>query len=342
MRMRKIVKFCVFLIIFLVFFNRVQQIYQQKFIDDSTRIVKGFYEEEDNTIDVIALGPSSMWTSLMPIELYKLYGIRSYDMGGSAQPINATYLYLVEALKYQQPSLVILEIGGLKGIDISARSESDLRWAYGDIKMSLEKLRQMYISNGRKIDFDYISYLFPIFRYKDRWKELKKIDFQYQQMDKFDFAKGYLYTTKVSDKPITMDSYEAEAQIDSSEMEYFLKIIDICKERNIELLVYSAPAKSKRKSISEEVRQVCDSNGINFIEFVEMLDELDINTETDFRNDNHLNNYGAYKITQYIGEYIAKNYELDINNAALEESWERSVKEYNERYADDEKYKLVY
>lgn len=65
-----------------------------KFIGDSTTIVKGFYAEKKNDIDVIVMGSSNSFCTVDPIVLYEEYGIAAYDFGSSSQPMNISVLYL--------------------------------------------------------------------------------------------------------------------------------------------------------------------------------------------------------------------------------------------------------
>ena len=70
---------------------------------DTTRKVKGFYAEEENSLDFVFVGSSQMFTTVVPAVLWQEYGITSYDFGANEQPMYLSYYYIKEALKYQDP-----------------------------------------------------------------------------------------------------------------------------------------------------------------------------------------------------------------------------------------------
>ena len=45
----------------------------------------GFYHMRKNTVDVLFLGTSNTYCAFSPDELYRRYGIRSYNLAGSQQ-----------------------------------------------------------------------------------------------------------------------------------------------------------------------------------------------------------------------------------------------------------------
>ena len=56
--------------------------------------VRGFYQEERNSIDVLFVGASTMFCTIDPLVLYEDYGIAAYDFGSSAQPFALSYLFM--------------------------------------------------------------------------------------------------------------------------------------------------------------------------------------------------------------------------------------------------------
>ena len=77
---------------------------------DTTRKVEGFYAEEKASLDFVFIGSSQMFTSVVPAVLWEEYGITSYDFGANEQPMYLSYYYIREALKYQNPKAIVLEV----------------------------------------------------------------------------------------------------------------------------------------------------------------------------------------------------------------------------------------
>ena len=60
----------------------------------------GFYELEENTVDVVFLGSSHSVSGFSPQYLYNEYGIRSYNLSCEQQNLITSYYWLKECLKY--------------------------------------------------------------------------------------------------------------------------------------------------------------------------------------------------------------------------------------------------
>ena len=174
----RIAAIAVFILFLCLVLSVTDKIVRAKFIGDSTTIVNGFYAEKKNDIDLIVIGSSNSFCTINPIVLYEEYGIAAYDFGSSSQPMNISALYLKEALKRQKPKVVALEVNMMVGDSISSGNEAALRWGFTDIPLSADKLQCIYQSVGA-VNADYFSYVFPIFRYHSRWKELSRTDYTY-------------------------------------------------------------------------------------------------------------------------------------------------------------------
>lgn len=59
------------------------------------------------------------------------------------------------------------------------------------------------------------------------------------------------------------------------------------------------------------MKEIAAENGIPVLDMMEMLDELGMDTAQDFMDWGHLNEYGARKVSAYMGQYLAENYGLE-------------------------------
>ena len=79
-----------------------------------------FTQKED--FDVLFLGTSHVINAIYPMELWKDYGIVSYNFGGHGSQIATTYWTLKNALDYTNPKLVVMDCLSLssakKGNDV--------------------------------------------------------------------------------------------------------------------------------------------------------------------------------------------------------------------------------
>lgn len=323
---------------FLLFIGLVlfmaEKIICAKFIGDSTTIVDGFYAEKKNDIDMLVLGSSNSFCTVNPLILYEEYGIAAYDFGSSSQPLDISLLYLKEAFKTQRPKLVALEVNMLVGGSINNKNEAAFRWGYTDIPLSADKLKSVYRSTDG-INAEYFTYIFPIFRYHERWKELSKSDYTYYKGDKTNYTKGYLETQSVADG-IYLDEYgydEGEAWIEDEAVFFLDEMARLCKDKNAELLLFKSPKTNWHRYETEAVRAIADDRGIKFVDYNEIYNSggIDIDTVADFRDYEHLNDFGAAKVTNHLGAYVKENYEIpDRRGSETPNSWDIAC-EYKKR-----------
>ena len=84
-----------------------------------------------------------------------------------------------------------------------------------------------------------------------------------------------------------------------------------------------------------EVEKIANKYGINFIDF--NLPEIQNQIEFDWKIDssdggNHLNIYGAEKVSNYIGKILSEKYNLPNHkdDLTIENDWNETVKKYEE------------
>ena len=324
----RIVYIVVFFLFIGIVFDGMSRIICAKFIGDSTTIVDGFYAEKRKDIDLVVIGSSNSFCTVDPLVLYEDYGIAAYDFGSSSQPMHISVLYLKEALRTQQPKVVALEVNMLTSDSITSRREAGLRWGYTNIPLSVDKLRCIYESVGA-VNAEYFSYVFPVFRYHNRWKELTKSDYTYFWQDKTNYTKGYLETQAVSETPVNLTDYnfEGAAWFEEENIACLDEIAKLCKEKNAALLLFKSPKEGWHRYETEAVRALADARGLQFVDFNELYSEgaLSLDMAADFRDAQHLNDFGAQKVTRYLGDYLKETYELpDRREDAHSNAWDEA------------------
>ncbi len=307
----------------------VDAVLRAKFIGDSTTIVDGFYAEKKNDIDMIVIGSSNSFCTIDPLVLYENYGIAAYDFGSSSQPMNMSVLYLKEALKQQTPKVVAFEVNMLLSDPVSSRNESGLRWGFTDLPFSVDKLQGIYQSVGT-VDAEYFSYVFPVLRYHNRWKELSKTDYTYFYKDKTNYTKGYLETQLVSETAINLGDYDSagEAWIAEENIRYLDEIVRICEKNNVELLLFKSPKEGWYRYDTEAVRALAEERGLDFVDYNELyyLNALELDVTHDFRDAQHLNDFGAQKVSLHFGDYVKEHYALaDRRGEDEANSWDKAL-----------------
>ena len=117
---------------------------------------------------------------------------------------------------------------------------------------------------------------------------------------------------------------------DKKVKKYLDGIVKLCKDNNVELIFTELPsATSWNLSKSEVISKYAKENNIKFIDLnKEEIEGFDWKTDTCDGGD-HLNVFGAEKVTRYLGKYLTSNYQF-INH--------KSDTKYKQWIIDSKKY----
>lgn len=242
----------------------------------------GIVGEKDNTVDILILGDSESYASFIPLELWRDTGYTSYICGTSRQTLDYTKIMLRKAFNKQSPKIVLLETNAI----FRKQSKSNI----------------LFTRLGEK---------FSVFRYHNRWKALgwsdikKSADFTWS-----DDYKGFRHSTVI--KPVKKTDYIKSTQ----EAEHIPKlnrfcvqtIKEFCDANGARLIFYSAPSTvnwnmARHNSIQALVSELnCDYIDMNLL-----TKEIQIDWSKDTRDKgDHLNYFGAKKVTSYMSDYLSK------------------------------------
>ena len=111
--MRNFVKAVAFILIFAALFSFAQNLLARKETRgwwNTTAKIEGFYNSPENEYDVMFFGSSNAYCSFNPLVIWKETGVKSYVFATQQQPMWATYHYMVDAFKMQNPELVVVDV----------------------------------------------------------------------------------------------------------------------------------------------------------------------------------------------------------------------------------------
>lgn len=329
---KKLIKACCFAVVLLCVLTGLNNVFKFKY-GDGIYSLKMFYKLPRNTADVVVLGSSHAFENINPAILYKDYGITAYDLCGSVQQMWNTYYYLKEALKTQSPKLVILEAFGTTS-DLKYSDDSRIiKNTYG-MKWSKDKIDAMKVSTPKSKETDFL--IGPI-QYHSRYRELEKADFVPYMDNKglFKYWKGFgcnMETQPQERKDVS--HVNTPVELNRKTETYYRKTIELAQSHNIPVLVVVSPysgINDYQQGKYLKAEQIANEYKVPFINFNALYDQMGLNFQTDFADEDHLNYIGNKKYTQYLGSYIKQNYSLpDRRKNGAYTSWEKNLKYYEE------------
>lgn len=328
----------IFICILCLCMKLVYQVMVPKFFFDdawpTTSTYIGFYQMEENTVDVLFFGSSHAASSFIPQELYNHYGITSYNLGCEQQNLVTSYFWLKEALRYQQPKAVVLDCCILFPCikDEALNSpESCTRKAFDYMKWSpvkREAVRTICELDGKQ---SLLSYYFPNIRYHTRWKGLTENDFAFADMGRHYELKGYAPLSSYSGIE-DFQPFEAGTSDDEMEMvplmeEYLDNIVRLCEQENIFLILAKTPSVSENIAKYNTMQKYAEGHGVLFLDYNEkdLYEKISFDFLVNNDDSGHANLWGAQKITNDIGRVLTDYYGME---GRTDEQWENTRSYY--------------
>ena len=281
-----------------------------------------FFEHAQD-YDVLFMGTSHVINAVFPMELWNDYGITSYNFGGHANQLATTYWVMKNSLDYAKPKVMVIDCLALEGMQKTASNFSYVHLSLDTFPISLTKIAAVndllddeeidrLVGEGLTVDAEKrtkLGLLWDYSVYHSRWEE-------YLGSDDF--------------KPSATLEYGAESRVQISApgqivsnpgttftketvgMKYLKRIIEECQRKDIEVLLTYLPFPIANENLwisANTVQKIADEYNVHYINFQE---ENIVDYEIDcYDSNDHLNPSGAWKVTDYLGQYLTENYRVE-------------------------------
>ena len=317
-----------FLLLALLLLLGACAVFDRKTVCYYTEKVRGFYNEPEQSMDVIGFGSSRMYCTLDPLVLHHETGLRAYVLATQQQPLRATWHYMREALSRQNPRLLILE-ATMAFRPESEIGEAELRDCLDPLPWGRSKIaiiRELVPAGQRA------PYYFNFLKYHQRWKELSAKDFDFSFVGKRDPFRGYVYLTPERGANCRAQDYAGVEAVPLPEenLRLLRDMAALAKERGAALLLLAAPYETVTDDLGalKSLHRFCAAEGIDFLDLNLYYDALGLDEARDFFDSGHFNFRGSTKATACIAAYIREHYALapapdplDAEIAAAYDEW---------------------
>lgn len=350
MKISRGIKPVCFLCVFLLMLNGTGAVLQDKWpnLTNPYARVRYFYRE-DPFPDVVFVGPSHVMYHINTLQIFQEEGFTSYDFSSPAQDFSASKLFVEEALRKGPPKVIVVDV---LHVTRYVYSEVRNRQCLDPLPLSFNKLKYINYSLKRhekeeerreneeqteKYD-SWLSYLFPTLRYHDRWQDLTADDFKEDSnLHHFHGASHYHgfapnYFTAEADFSHYYDSEDVDESVLAENKRLLSDIVALCKESGTELLLVKTTSPAWRQDFHDLVDGWAKEFGVPFLDYNDLMDEIGIDTSTDFMDQSHhLNDVGAGKLSRHLGRYLQERYSLpDHRGDAAYAGWDHDWDVYQQ------------
>ncbi|CAM1333286.1 hypothetical protein [Tenacibaculum aestuariivivum] len=238
----------IFIIIILLFMMDRLHKYTPSKMYYSNEFNKAFNKKD---VELIALGNSKLLSSIDKEKLDQKTGLKSAILGYSSANISISKLILESYLnKYlQKPKLVLLEVSWFT----FNKKRTHFHGISGDLFIKDYRLWKNYFDYYPEINSKIASATYKNLINLIR-TEKTYISYNDKFIEKTPFSKEYLFNIK--DFEVVFPNHIAG--INQLLLKDFKSIINMCKEHNIKLILYSAPEDEQYSKMQQDIKDVKD------------------------------------------------------------------------------------
>jgi len=263
-----------------------------------------FHSKKPDSIDLLFLGSSHCYRSFDPAVFDGALNISSFNLGSGSQSAITAYYALREALCTQKPKTLVFEVYWMVFRDEPQFVNASYNYEY----MKDPAVKREFLMNGYAPS-DYINFILPAVRYRNNLGDLINIALDKPKwLSKFSDRYrpgGFVENASAADikKNNQFGGYVFKNDmIGPKNLEYFHKIIALCREKSIRLILVKSPLPptsfgyiKNYSAIYDHFAKLARENSLTYIDYNVMKDTG--LTDADFKDDNHLNSAGVKKIS---------------------------------------------
>ena len=303
----KIKKTCIifleiaFVVVAVLFTNKL---FMPKYVSENQdgRITQEFYDET-TPIDVIFVGPSTIYNAVSPIWMWERYGFTSYVRGNASQTMWQSYYMVEDAINTNKPKVVVVDVTFIRHADDFVEEPSN-RKALDGMKLSATKMNA--IKDSKAEEERTKDYLFPLLRFHSRWNELSTEDFVWCFKDDPVTYNGHLMQFGTSPTALGFTGYndKDEYNLGQKGVAYICKLIELCQANDITVILMKTPSASPNWALQydEQVIAIANEYHVGYANFDMLADAIGLDYKVHSPDEGgHLNTVGAELFTDYFG-----------------------------------------
>ena len=316
--------------------------------DHNRQRIKGFYEEDKNSLDVMYLGASEVYSDIAPGYAYQRDGVTGYLFATQANSILNYKSQLKNILSRQDPSLIVIELNGaLYGDEEEVTKEANLHNYADNVPLDAAKIEWAFKNGGENI----AEYLFPIMKFHGTWSSLED-EQKYRETIRQDQQRGYcllkgmlnetgIFKSTQRSMNSSLATLDSKAPLTGIEESGLRELLQFCKDEGLTNVVFArfphivVKRTFSRFERSNTVGDIVKEYGFDYLNFEKDFALTGLDEEKDFYNLDHLNVYGQQKFTAYLTDYLKEHYGLapGAHSESQTKEWQECADYYSAYYS---------
>lgn len=279
--------------------------------------IQGFYSEKNNSIDIVHIGGSATFVYHAPLQSWDDYGIISYNFAADTIQPELYKTSIKEILKTQNPKLIVIDARAFQyrdkdNIDAQPPGEVPYRNTLTGMRLSQNKIDFINQNVGTHIEGEKLSYYFDLIKYHDNIVNFSSNNIK-MMLGKYKSPyNGFYFVPKVENIEQYNFMTDKKKAVSKETEAILYDLLDYMDSTGIEYLFTVTPyaEKKEHKMTFNYIQEIIENRGYKFIDCNEYTSQMKLDYSTDLYNESHVNIFGAEKYTDFINQYIIKNYSI--------------------------------
>lgn len=298
--------------------------------DDGERKYSAFFADEQG-FDVFFMGTSRMMDAIAPMELWRDYGVTSYNLANSSEVLDVTEQVLDLALDVHVPKVAMIDVFYVSHAVDEVWTYSYRHLFFDEVPLSYAKFEAVRATLPKD---QWLEFMMPFSLYHGRWEEMLS-----GGVERMVECEPFMMGGELRAGHSVPREYERTNQMSESEQPGFdalRRIAALCRENGVEPVFVALPGFALKEEQMEmnAVTRVADELGVTFLNLFDVEGLVDPQQDCyDYLG--HANPSGTSKVTAYIGKWLTENYALeDKRGQEAYAYWDENLARY-EAYRDD-------
>ena len=280
-----------------------------------------FRDQEPNTLDVVYVGASNVYSFWQAPLAWDRYGLASHSYSNWSMPPASIRYVIQECRKTQPNALYVVNINNFRDEDSSTLKHC--HWTTDDMPLSMSKIELVQaLCEQNGYDFDEaVELLFPLIGFHSTWSDLQSEDFAPQYADVGGAATNANHFVSRD----ATSNFSTYAQMKANLDEYgpfdkddfksasIIDLISYCKAEDVSILFVLQPQAITDAEELYHMELLCDIIEKEGMDMIDLSDPATMNLypSADYWNPRHTNAHGSIKYTDYLANYIMQHYTID-------------------------------
>ena len=315
MPMKNFVRSVLFFLLTAVMIIYLANELQMHGLSDSSE--NSFFHQTPNSMDILYIGNCHAYSSVKPTQIEEQTGLHGYMLGAGNMDAELLYYYTKAALERQKPKYLVIEVFAYavnqsyvskETIETSRRENiADLPFPYRAeiIKEELKREDEHWVYDLLKIGFFHENWTEPEFFGKENVSE---------DSGWVSFGTDSIH---YPDRILQQDYQNDEMVMSDSDYSWFVRTIDLCREKNVYVILFAAPyyITDYETGIFNQIEEYALSNDIPFLNLTknDMLESVSFYRKY-MVDSRHVNKSGAEKVSEILGDFIFSSIECRRSN----------------------------